>query len=87
MKITQLKIPKDSYLRSENALFAIFSVVTGVISTVAIAIVLFQIPESGNLWIALAICLWIVIFSVGYLKSDIRHKRRRDQASDGDNTA
>jgi hypothetical protein len=85
MKISRL-IPKDSYFRSANGPLAVCSIVSGVVVTILIGMAIFQMPLSGNLWLALAVSVSVVAASVAFMRSD-----RRDHGcggeSDGVDTA
>ncbi len=77
MNLSKLKPDRDNYLRSENALIAVFAIVSSAIFTVALAWVIFQIPRAANIWAAAFITTGMFIFGLKYLKDDIRHHRSK----------
>lgn len=77
MNLSKLKLSKDNYLRSENAFVAIFAIVSTAIFTVALAWILYQIPQAANIWAAVLITTGMFIFGLKYLKDDIRYHRSK----------
>lgn len=77
MKLSKLKLGKGHYLRSENAFVAIFAIVSTAIFTVALAWIIYQIPQAANIWAAALITTGMFIFGLKYLKDDIRYHRSK----------
>lgn len=77
MKLSNLKLPKDNYLRSENAFFAIFAMVSSAAFTVVFAWFIFQIPQAANMWAAVFITIGMFIFGLKYFMADIRRHRSK----------
>ena len=69
MEFPRMLPSKDSYLRSQNGLLAIFSVVMAVVLTVLIAMAIAMAPWAGNLWLALLVSISLLIWMTVYLAS------------------
>ena len=78
MKITQFWIPGGNYLRTMGGIFDAFAITVSIAITTLIAMAVAQIPQAGNLWLALAVSASAIVASILHLLSGIRHKRRED---------
>ena len=75
MRLSKLALNKNHYLRSENAFFAIFAMVSSATFIVVFAWIIFQIPQAANMWAAAFITIGMFIFGLKYFMADIRRHR------------
>ena len=80
MKIAQLQlwIPGGSYLLTMGGLFDTFAIVASVAITALIAMAVAQIPQAGNLWLALAVSTSAIVASALHLRAGLRYKQREN---------
>jgi hypothetical protein len=76
MKITQFWIPGGNYLRTMGGIFDAFAITVSIAITTLIAMAVAQIPQAGNLWLALAVSTSAIVASALHLRSGLKYKRR-----------
>ena len=84
MELSKLRLKKDNYLRSENAFFAIFAMVSSATFIVVFAWIIFQIPQAANMWAAAFITVGMFIFGLKYFMADIRRHRSKHRHTNKD---
>ena len=76
MDVSRKIIPKNSYLRTTDGVFAIIGTVGAVITAILAVGLVFLFPKASNFWLALFIICIALVCQVLALWSGIRRNRR-----------